>query len=217
MGGGGGSATQTNTNQQTQTYDPYVQNIAEQAAKGAFGNFNQNMQNAQNTSNTGANNYQQGSDLTNTSGNYNLDTFQNQFMNPYIANVMQQNADIANRNFNQQTAPSLMSQMGAQGQFNSGRADQAMSLASTQNQQNLNQINANLLQSGYDQSQKNYLQSMGIGVQAGNNLMQGGIQGQGLPGGVFGQYSQGLSGLPLNKQQNSQGNTTQPVAGNGLF
>lgn len=216
--GGGGSATQTQAGQQTDTYDPWVQNQAQQTAQQAFGNYGQNLDNAQQTANTGAGMYQSGNALINQSGNYNLDTFRNQFMNPYTQDVVKQNADIAQRNFNQQTAPSLMGQLGSQGQFNSGRADQAMALASTQNQQNVNQINAQLMQSGYQNSQENYLKSMGIGVQAGTNLAQLGLSGQQLPGNIFNQYSQGLSGLPLNRQQNQQGNSTQPVSGsNGLF
>lgn len=216
-GGGGGTATQTQTNQSTQTYDPWAQDQAQQTGQQAFNNYGQNINNAQQSANTGTAMYQGGGDLLNKSGNYDLNTFNNQFMNPYTEDVVKQNSMIAQRNFNQQTAPSLMGQLASQGQFNSGRADQALALANAQNQQNINQQNAQLMQSGYQQGQDNYLRSMGIGVQAGTNLSQLGLEGQKQPGTVFDQYSQGLAGLPLNKQQTGQDNFTQPVAGSNSW
>ncbi len=232
MGGGsgsGGTATSTQTSQGTSTFAPWVTDAAQNLYNGAASNYGQNMQNAQNTANTGANQSQQaagmlqgGYNQAQNASTYNPNTFKQNFMDPYTKDVVQANSNIAQRNFNQQAAPSLMSQMGAQGQFNSGRADQAMGMASAQNQQDINQINAGLMNQGYQQSQQNYLTSMGIGVQGANAMNQAGGQqgqlglaGQLLPGQTFGQYSSGLAGLPLNKQQTQQTNTTQPVAGTG--
>ena len=233
MGGSsGGTVTQTQTGQQTNQYAPWVTQMSQDMAGGAMNNYGQNMANAQQTANTGAQQSQQaaamlqgGYNQAQNASSYNPGTFQQNFMDPYTKSVVEQNANIAQRNFNQETAPSLMSQFGAQGQFNSGRADQSMALANAQNQQNINQINADLMNQGYQQSQQNYLNSMGIGVQGANVMNQAGasqgqlgLGGQSLPGDIFNQFSGGLHNLPLNTQTNEQGNITQPVAGsNSLF
>jgi len=236
MGGSGAetqSTAQSSNQQQNYSQSPaeWVNQLSQQVGNTGIAGYNQSNNIANQMQGNAANMVNTGNQMTNNAGNmmggaynqaqtasqYNPETFQQNFMNPYTQDVVQQNADIAQRNFNQQTAPSLMGQYGASGQFGSGRATQGMALAQAQNQQNVNQMNAGLMNQGYHQSQQNYLNSMGIGVQgagamagAGSGLGQVGNtaynQGMGqllAPGQVFGTYGSGLKNLPYGMQGSS--------------
>ena len=248
MGGSSGSTTQSTSQASNQqgafqsSPEQWMDQLAQYVGQQGAGTFQGTMNQANNIQGNSGNMVNQGNQLTGTAGNmmqgaynqaqgasqYNPATMQSQFMNPYTQNVVNQNAAIAQRDFNQQTAPSLMGQFGASGQFDSGRADQAMGMASAQNQANVNQINAGLMNQGYQQSQQNYLASMGIGVQGANAMTGAGSgaanvgqnaynQGMGqllAPGQVFGTYSGALGQLPYGSQGTSQQSTNQAGTAN---
>jgi len=258
-GGGGGGGSQTtsqsgassSTNDISQTPASWINALSQAQGTLGSGTYGQSNAMAQGIQQNSGNMVNAGNQFTNAAAplqqgaynqaqnasQYNLGTFQNQFMNPYTQNVAQQNANLAQRDFNQQTAPSLEGQYGASGQFGSGRAMQGMALAQTQNQQNLNQTNAALMNQGYQQAQQNYLGAMGVGVQ-GANAMSGAGTGltnvgnsavnQGMaqlqaPGQQFTQYTQGLAGLPYGANtsqagtQQSTGTANQPMQSSGFF
>lgn len=254
MGGSGATTgSQSSSTNQEGSYSQgpadWMNKLAQAFGSGGANTFGQSNNLAGQIQGNSANMVGQGNQMVGAGGNmiqggynqaqnaaqYNNDTFQNQFMNPYTKNVVEQNANIAQRDFNQQTAPSLMGQYGASGQFGSGRADMGLALAQTQNQQNVNQINAGLMNQGYNQSQQNYLNSMGIGVNAGGVMAGAGTgmanagqtaynQGMGQllgPGQVFDQYAGGLSKLPYGTSGTQSSQTNQAGATNapqqGLF
>jgi hypothetical protein len=241
MGGGNQGASSGSSTQVTnQTVSPadWINNISQQFGNKASTGFNQSMNQANQIAGSAPGMASMGNSLTGQGGvvagqapnmfsgaynqaqqssQYNPNTFQQSFMNPYTQNVAQQTANIAQRDFNQQTAPSLMGQMGASGQFGSGRAQNALALAQAQNQQNVNNTVAGLMNQGYQQAQQNYLTSMQTGIQGanamsgagqgmagagqglaniGNTAFQQGTAAQQLPGQTFQQYAFGLRGLP---------------------
>jgi len=229
-GGGGGGPTVVPTEVETtqrQLIDPamaaYSKNMAATGANamgGAMGNASamNNMAPGLYNQAGGMNNAAAGlqgaaAQYGHDASQYNTSTFQNQFFNPYTQDVAQNAAEMATRNFNQMTAPSLQGQLGQSGQFNSGRGDMAMQQAQRDQQFNTMNQQASLLNTGYNQSQQNYINSMGVGVQ-GANVMSGAASGltnaansaynagtsaSAMPGQTFGQFAGGMAQLPMNK------------------
>lgn len=261
MGSKGGGGTVNTSTQETSTASPvaWMQTLSRQLAEqqgqkswnqsmGMADQIGANAGNWANQSNAAMNSglgeLNKASNMAGSAANlaydstiYDPNRMQQDFMNPYTANVVQSNADIAQRNFNQQTAPSLMAQMGASGQFGSSRANNAMALAASNMAGNLANTNADLMNKGYQQEQNAYLDSMKIGV-SGANAMNGSAQNMvGAGGGMgnigsglwnsanqansmgadnFAKYAGGLSYLPIEKQQKSMGNKTEPAQGAGF-
>jgi hypothetical protein len=128
-----------------------------------------NMQyNANNANQNAMNMYAQNS-------GFNQNAF-NQMYNPYINNVVNANTEQSWRNFNQQQAPALQSSFGAQGQFGSGRSAQAMEQASRDNAQQTNWQNSQLMNQGYNDAMKSYLQQQQNSNQAAAGMNQTGAQ-----------------------------------------
>ena len=74
------------------------------------------------------------------------------FMNPYINDVVNANTQQSWRNFNQQNAPALQSQIGGAGQFGSARGMAMMEQAARDNSMQTNWQNAQLMQGGYNKA-----------------------------------------------------------------
>lgn len=256
-GGGGGTVNTSNTETSKVSPAPWMEALSQALGGQGQNAWNQAMNqsnaigaNASNWANQGNSAMNQGlgvlgnatgmsqnaANLAAQSAVYDPNIMQQNFMNPYTANVVQQNADIAQRNFNQQTAPSLMAQMGSTGQFGSSRANNAMGLAASNMAGNLAQTNASLMNQGYQQQQNAYLQSMGIGVNAanaingaaystatagsgmgniGNSLWNSAAGANGLAANNFSGFSGGLANLPISKQNQTQSNGTQPAQNSG--
>lgn len=228
-GGGGGGVVipGLTTSGGSQEIAQWMQPLTQGAGESIYNNYKQAVGGAQQMTgqapglyNSAANMNQMGAGLQNAAANkanqastYDLNTFNNQFFNPYTQQVAQNAAELAQRNFNQMQAPSLMGQFGQTGQFNSGRADQAMQQAQRDQAFNVQQQQANLLNTGYNQAQQNYLNSMGIGVQgagvmsgagagltnAANTGFNAAIQGIQMPTTLGGQVSSSLGGLPMDR------------------
>lgn len=201
----GGGTSQQSQNQNTY-YSPAKwaveagQNMGQQAAGGFKDYFNT----ALGVGNAGAGAMGDAANWMKDAGTFSQDKFQNQFLNPYTKDVVENMSTIGNRNFNQQAAPALQGALGASGQFGSGRGMAAMQQASRDNQMNILTNQQQAMTQGYQNSMQNYLSSMGIGVQGASNLGQLGLGAMGMPGSIFGQFAQGLSQLPMVQGQTSQ-------------
>ena len=91
-------------------------------------------------------------------------------MNPYVQNVVNSTAQLGNQQFSQQTLPQLESAVGANGQFGSARGDATIQQAANQNAFNINNTQAGLMNTGYNQAQQNYQNEQAIGLQGAQTL-----------------------------------------------
>jgi hypothetical protein len=249
MGGIIGNKPGTVTSGQTQTQvqgpEQWLADIGQQMANTGLGGFNQAFGQAQNMAGQAPNLSAAGQQNLNTGGNmmqgafdqaqnwsqFDPQKFKTDFMNPYVNDVVDQIAFKGQRDFNQQAAPSLQAQLGASGNFGSGRATQALQQASRDNDLNILMNQQQAMNQGYQNSMGNYLNAMGQGT-AGAQAMAGAGQGvagiggtqlanaqnmQLLPGNIFGQFAGGMSTLPQKQQGTQTQNQTSGVAGSGLM
>lgn len=237
MSGGGGPTQQTQTSDSYYAPAKWIASLGQGIGTTGAGAFNDVFGNATNISGmapsqfqaaggtlanaaTAANQAAQKADMAST---FNQSTFQNQFMNPYVKDVVNQMSLIGNRDFNQQNLPSLQAAMGASGQFNSGRANQTVEQAQRDAQMNILTNQQTAMNQAYQNSMQNYLGSMNTGVAGANAMNQAGqVMGQAgsgqsslgqaainTPGNVFGSFGSALSNLPYAKGQSSSGSSIE--------
>lgn len=109
------------------------------------------------------------------SSNYNANTFQNNFFNPYANQAMDILAQKSNQNFNEQIMPGVMNTFTGGGQFGSARNGRFMDQAIRDQQQNLTQAQNNVFNQAWTGGQANYADwaNRGItGANAAGNLSQ---------------------------------------------
>ena len=98
----------------------------------------------------------------------------NQFMNPYVNDVVNANTEQSWRNFNQQQAPALQSAFGGSGQFGSARGMQSMEQASRDNAQQTNWQNSQLMNTGFQDAMKNMQNQQAQNINAANGMTTAG-------------------------------------------
>jgi len=161
---------------------------------------------------------QQAQNVLNQNSSFNPNQF-NAMYNPYVNDVVNANTDQSWRNFNQQTMPALTSSFGAQGQFGSGRADQASEQASRDNAQQTNWANSQLMSQGYNDTMKNYQNQQANNIQAAAGLNNAGAQGWSmaqqqyeLPYQIAGLNSASIASLRPQSNTSTTSGTTNPFA-----
>lgn len=124
----------------------------------------------------------------------------NQYMNPYMSNVVGEIGRLGQEQFTQQTMPQLQSAFGDAGQFGSSRNAAFLADAAAKSQREISQAQSNALAGGFNQAMQNYgdwsNRSISAGQNAANQMMGLNQFTQGLGtslGGLAGQQA-GIAG-----------------------
>lgn len=120
---------------------------------------------------------QQAMGTLNNNSAFNPNSYQ-QFMNPYINDVVNANTQQSWRNFKQQNAPALQAQFGGQGgQFGSARSMATMEQAARDNAMQTNWQNAQLMQGGYSKAMDLAQNQQNLNINAANSMNTAGATG----------------------------------------
>jgi hypothetical protein len=163
----------------------------------------------------------QASNQTLNSAAWNPNT-QQQFVNPYLTNVLDANARAANQNLTENVLPQVNSTFTGAGQFGSTRNADFTNRALRDNQQALANVNATTLMNAQNQAAQQYSDWANKGMNAGSQLTTNAL-GLGTLGTQTGNLANSMGNLAaanntLNKGYLDYGNflTNQATTGNTL-
>lgn len=170
----------------------------------------------------GNNANQQGMNALANAQGFNQDQF-NQIYNPYVSDVANNAATLAQQQFQQNTVPQLQSQFVGGGQAGSARAMGTMQQAANQNDQNILMQQAGLLNTGFQQAMQNYQGLQNNSINAGNSLVDAGAQANNqamqqamLPANQAAVYSGALGGLKTPTFSGSSSSQQSPYYFSGI-
>lgn len=160
-----------------QSFQPY-----QNQAASALGTWNTAVPGAQNTLGQAASPLaQMGSALGTAGQNIQNSAFYDpnemqQFLNPYVTNVVDANTAQSNKNLFNTVIPGVNSTFAGTGQFGSSRNADFMNRAVSDQQQNLMNTNANVMMNAQNQAQSQYADWANRGLTAGQNMTSLGQQ-----------------------------------------
>ena len=136
---------------------------------------------------------------------------QQQFMNPYVNNVIDANNQQSLQNLQENVMPTVNSTFTGNGQFGSTRNADFLNRAIRDNQQTLNNTNANVLMNAQNQANTNYKDWTQMGVNAGQQDYTNWMQQANFPIGALDTLATGANSIETSDPLAVSNNSASPT------
>lgn len=121
-----------------------------------------------------------------------------QFLNPYVSNVVEANNQQSNQNLMENILPAVNSTFAGNGQFGSTRNADFTNRAIRDNQQTLNNTNATTMYNAQNQANTNYQNWTQMGVNSGQQDYKNWLDRANFPIGALGTLAQSANSIETN-------------------